>query len=186
MQGNGVAGTTGFTPARATLRDGRSVTIRPIREDDAAAIESAFAHLSSEARYSRFMAPLRELPSAMLQSGLHPRDDERALVAVPDGPGEEIVGAARYVRGASDETCEFAVTVADDWRGAGLASRMMRELIRDAAARGWKRMEGYVLATNRAMLGLARRLGFEETASEEGASLRLVRLELARVGDVGN
>ena len=55
---------------------------------------------------------------------------------------------------------------------------MMRVLIRDAATRGLKRMEGYVLAANRPMLDLARRLDFEVGASDEGPSVKLVRLDL--------
>ena len=101
----------------------------------------------------------------------------------PDGA---IVGGARYVRGADGEACEFAVTITDDWRGAGLASSLMRALIRDACTRGLKRMEGYVLATNRPMLDLARRLGFEVGASDEGPSVKLVRLDLARAHGHGS
>ena len=70
--------------------------------------------------------------------------------------------------------------IADEWRGVGLASSIMRALIRDARARGLKRMEGYVLATNKPMLELARRLGFEVGASDEGPSVRLARLDLLR------
>jgi hypothetical protein len=39
-------------------------------------------------------------------------------------------------------------------------------------------MEGYVLASNARMLGLARRLGFAETASTEGPTVRMVRRDL--------
>ena len=47
-------------------------------------------------------------------------------------------------------------------------------------------MEGYVLATNRPMLDLARRLDFEVGASDEGPSVKLVRLDLARAHGGGN
>jgi acetyltransferase len=108
------------------------------------------------------------------------------LVAVADeGAGEIIVGGARYVRGADGDTCEFAVTISDGWRGLGLASSMLRALIRDARARGLKHMEGYVLAVNRPMLDLARGLGFEVGASDEGPSVKLLRLDLARACGVG-
>jgi L-amino acid N-acyltransferase YncA len=163
-----------------TLRDGRSVTIRAVRPDDADAMRAAFDRLSAEARYSRFMAPLKELPPAMAERSVRPlADRERALVAVAgEGSDVGIVGGARHIRGADGETSEFAVTVADDWRGAGLASSMMRALIHDARSCGLKRMEGYVLAQNRSMLDLARRLDFEVGASEEGPSVKLVRLDL--------
>jgi RimJ/RimL family protein N-acetyltransferase len=177
-----------FAPVSAPLRDGRSVTIRAIRPDDAEAMEAAFSRLSREARYARFMAPLEQLPPGLLKSAVGPPNDrERALVAVAvEGAAEIIVGGARYVRTKDEESCEFAVTMTDDWRGAGLASRLMRELIQDARARGLKRMEGYVLAANQPMLRLARRLGFEIGASDEGPSVKLVRLDLVRAHGGGN
>ena len=69
------------------------------------------------------------------------------LVAEIDAPdGIDIVGGARYYAQPDGESCEFAVTIVDDWRGWGLASRLMRELIQAERARGLQRMEGFVLA----------------------------------------
>jgi acetyltransferase len=172
---------------RVTLRDGRSVTVREIRPDDAEAMRAAFEGLSAEARYSRFMSAVNLTP-AMLEHLVRPlADRERALVAVlGEGTDETIVGGSRYVRGTDSEACEFAVVIADDWRGAGLASRILRTLITDARARGLKRMEGYVLAANRPMLDLARRLDFEVGASDEGPSVKLVQLDLVRAHGDGN
>jgi RimJ/RimL family protein N-acetyltransferase len=177
----------GFPPVRLTLRDERIVTVREIRPDDGDAMRAAFDHLSAEARYSRFMSAVNITP-AMIEHAVRPlADRERALVAIlGEDSNETIVGGARYVRGADSESCEFAVAITDGWRGAGLASRMLRTLIRDARARGLKRMEGYVLATNRPMLDLAQRLNFQIGASEEGPSVRLVRLDLVRAHDDGN
>jgi hypothetical protein len=39
-------------------------------------------------------------------------------------------------------------------------------------------MEGFVLATNKPMLNLARRLGFEVGSSTEGPTVKLVQLDL--------
>lgn len=171
---------TELLPVRMTLRDGRGVTVRAIQSDDADAMRTAFDRLSAEARYSRFLAPLKELPPAMLARSVRPpADREWALVAVADeGADGTIVGGARYIREEDGETCEFAVTIAEGWRGAGLASGMLRTLIQDASKRGLKRMQGYVLAENRSMLDLARRLHFEVGASAEGPSVKLVRLDL--------
>ncbi|MCC7486644.1 MAG: GNAT family N-acetyltransferase [Burkholderiales bacterium] len=190
MKRAGHAGETGnreagFAPVRVALRDGRSVMVRAIRPDDADAMRAALDDLSPEARYSRFMMPLKQLSPVLLERAVRVAGErERALVAViGESPAETVVGGARYAGGPDDEACEFAITVADGWRGAGLASRMLKVLIADARARGWRRMEGYVLASNRAMLDLARRLGFEVGASEEGPSVKLVRLDLVRAGE---
>jgi RimJ/RimL family protein N-acetyltransferase len=171
---------TELPPVRVTLRDGRGVTVRAVQSDDADAMRAAFDRLSAEARYSRFLAPLRELPPAMLARSVRPRADrEWALVAVAnEGADGTIVGGARYIREEDGETCEFAVTIAEGWRGAGLASGMLRMLIRDASSRGLKRMQGYVLTENKSMLNLARSLHFEVRASDEGPSVKLVKLDL--------
>ncbi len=70
----------------------------------------------------------------------------------------------------------------DDWRGTGLATCLMHELIR--SARRMKGMVGFVLAGNAPMLNLAKRLGFAVTASSEGPGVVRVWLNL-RAGPVG-
>ena len=176
-----------FPPVRMTLRDGRSVTLRAIRPDDADAMRAALDGLSAEARYSRFMGAVNVTPALVERAVRPPADRDRALVAVAgEGTDEAIVGGARYIGGGDGKTCEFAVTITEGWRGAGLASSMLRALIADAASRGLKRMEGYVLAENRSMLDLARRLDFEVGASDEGPSVKLVWLDLVRAHGGGN
>jgi RimJ/RimL family protein N-acetyltransferase len=169
-----------FTPIEATLRDGRRVRIRAIRPDDRAEVVQAFERLSSEARYTRFMAPLRTLPAQVLERMLHLQDaHELGLVAEVDAPdGIDLVAGARYYVLPGGERCEFAVTVADRWQGAGLASRLLRALIQGAGARGLKRMEGFVLAGNDRMLALARRLGFTVQSDPQDATVMIVRLDL--------
>lgn len=140
-----------------------SVTLRPLCADDAP-LESDFVRrLSDESRYKRFMGTLRELTPAKL-AYLTDVDQDRHVAlgaTVPRAGQERLVGVARYVVDASGRGCEFAVTVADDWRGSGLAGRLMHALMTQARARGLARMEGLILATNRPMLKLARQLGFQ-------------------------
>ncbi|TXF99919.1 GNAT family N-acetyltransferase [Massilia arenae] len=168
-------------PALARLRDGRTVLLREIRAQDEDELREAFHRLSADSRYARFMIPLREPSPAMLAAATRP-DPERdlALVAISGegGPDQDIVAGARYVGAAGSETCEFAVTVVDDWHGLGLARRLMEVLIAHATARGLRRMEGYVLAANTPMRRLAGRLGFVDRQCEDDATLRVVSLDL--------
>jgi GNAT superfamily N-acetyltransferase len=123
------------------------------------------------------MASVRELSDAALKRAVNPvLGHEFALVAESECA---IVAAARYIVDADGGSCEFAVTVADEWQRVGLASRMLESLLRAATGAGLKSMYGYVLAANRPMLELARRLGFEVTSSDEGPAVRLVRLTLS-------
>lgn len=164
-----------------TLRDGRAIVVREIGAQDEQEIVQAFERLSAESRYTRFMIPLRALSPRMLAAATHPVPGrDFALVAVTGEDGDEdIVAGARYVGAPGSDTCEFAVTVADDWHGAGLARRLMELLIANARERGLRCMEGQVLAVNTPMRRLAKRLGFSDRPCPDDAALRLVSLELA-------
>jgi len=162
------------------LRGGRSVTVRAIRPEDKEEFEAAFDRLSPSSRYSRFFQPLRELPPNMLEEAVRPAEGRVvALVALASvGNDEDIVAGARFAHAPDSKVCEFAVTVADDWQGVGLARHMMQELIALARAQGMERIEGIVLPTNAGMRGLAARLGFTDAPWAEDRSLRLVSLAL--------
>jgi RimJ/RimL family protein N-acetyltransferase len=167
--------TATYRPRRLTLRDGRVVTQRGISPADAPAIAQAFERLSAESRYSRFMQHKRRLDPAALDRGVHPRPgrDFAFVATVPASEGIDIVGAAQYVRleEGDPSTCEFAITVAEDWRGSGLARQLLASLVRRARRDGYTRMEGSVIATNSKMLALARRLGFQCHAEPDDAGV---------------
>jgi RimJ/RimL family protein N-acetyltransferase len=169
-----------IAPILVEFRDGRRVSIRAIRPDDREEFRETFTHLSFETRYNRFMSAIKELPCDVLERAVNPvAGRELALVAiVGEGADGEIAGGARYFVEPGATTCEFGITLADDWHRVGLASRLMKELIESARAHGLKRMEGLVLATNSPMLNLARRLGFEVRLSTEGPTVKLVCLDL--------
>jgi RimJ/RimL family protein N-acetyltransferase len=169
-------------PMPATLRDGREVILREIGAQDEKEIVDAFQRLSAESRYTRFMIPLRELSPRMLAAATHPVPGrDFALVALKgEGEDEDIVAGARYVGAPGSDTCEFAVTVADDWHGLGLAGRLLEILIASARERGLKCMEGEIFAVNTPMRRLAKRLGFSDRQCPDDAALRLVSLSLAQ------
>ena len=168
-------------PVVVELRNGRRVTIRPIDAGDRDRLQEAIRSLSMESRYSRFFSPLRELPPELLERATHPAPGrELQLVAVVGEEREEkIVGGVRYVALEASGDCEFAVAIVDAWHGVGLARRLLETLIDEARAAGFRRMEGHVLATNVPMLNLAKRLGFTESASSEGPTVRLVHRDLS-------
>lgn len=171
-------------PLLVKLRDGREVVLREIGTHDKAEMQDAFQRLSADSRYTRFMMSMRELSPAMLETATHPVPGrDVALVAVSgEGAAEDIVAGARYVGEPGSDTCEFAVTVADDWHGLGLASRLLGILIANARAQGLRCMEGYVLALNTPMRRLAQRLGFSDGQCPDDATTRLVRLPLTGGG----
>jgi RimJ/RimL family protein N-acetyltransferase len=172
--------TANCCPRGITLRDGREVTLRAIVEADAAAIVQAFARLSAQSRYFRFMRYKKRLDEAALQRGVHPRPglDFVFVAATPAADAIDIVGAAQYVQAGEprDRTCEFAITVAEDWRDSGLGRELLTSLVDRAKSDGYAFMEGFVIAENTAMLALAQELGFKtEPVPDDATVLRVLR-----------
>jgi len=176
-----------YRPRRIRLRDGREVTLREIEEGDASRIVAAFERLSAESRYSRFMQHKKQLDAGALERGVHPRPglDYVLVATVPAPDGIDIVGAAQYVRAqyvraqtGDDTVCEFAVTVAEDWRGNGLATALMSRLLRRARRDGYETIEGWVLPSNAPMLALVRELRFSAHPVPDEADVVRVRREL--------
>jgi RimJ/RimL family protein N-acetyltransferase len=160
------------------LLDGRIVTIRPIRSDDANRVRDFLAASSEDSRYKRFQKWVHA-PSDNLVHFLTDIDYDRhvALVCTARrGADEEIVGEARYVANPDGKSCDIGVLIEDAWHKTGIAGLLMETLIRTARSRGFATMEGIVFASNTAMLQFARALGFEvEPMAGDRTTLRIHR-----------
>lgn len=158
----------------------RSLWVRPIVRDDAAALAAFVAALSPRARRQRFHTGLAELSPAWLRHLTQPDPaTDVALAAIAWQHGAlQLVAEARYAidRFADPAQREFALAVADDWQGQGLGRRLLRELARHAAERGVRQLAGDVQRDNLPMLQLAQSEGFAPRSHPDDARLlRLVR-----------
>jgi len=171
----------GFTEFGTTLRDGRAVNVRAMRTTDEAELVQAFSRMSDDARYMRFMRFVREPNLDRVRKALasFPESGFGIVATIPAADGIDIVGSATYLVGNDRTSCEFAINVATEFGGAGLASTLMHALIGAAKARGLSEMDGYVLAMNQPMLRLARRLGFSVASDPEDRAVCTCRLCLA-------
>jgi len=153
-----------------TLKDDREIQLRPIRPEDGKAIGDLVRGMSAESRFFRFMHAINELsPMMVAQFTKLDYDRQMAIVAVAqvDDGAEIIIGVSRYAINSKRTEGEFALSVADDWQGLGLASALMRLLIEHAGANGLQRLRGDVLRSNRPMQGLMKSLGFKATADPD-------------------
>jgi acetyltransferase len=160
------------------LFDGRTVTLRPIRAEDAPLVREFLNELSGESRYMRFQKWVHA-PSDKLVHFLTDVDYDRhmALVcAARHGDREEIVGEARYVMNADGKTCELGIVIADAWHKSGIAGLLMEALLRAARERGVQSIEGLVLTHNTEMLRFVRALGFDtQPVAEDRTTMRIVK-----------
>lgn len=145
----------------ATLRDGRTIRLRPIRPEDAPTLQQLFRSLTPEDRRKRLFSSMRELPDE-LAARLTQIDYDREMVLValdPDEP-ELFWGGARIAADADNRRAEYSVTIRSDKQGLGLGRICLERVLDYAKARGIEEVWGSVLAENDGMLGLAERLGF--------------------------
>ncbi len=162
------------------LNDGTDIVIRPIRPEDAEMEDRFVRELSPESRYFRFMNQLQELSQEMLvrftQIDYH---HEMALIAVNtvDAKDEQI-GVARYTTNLDKTSCEFALTVSDDWQHRGIGHILMTDLMDVARNRDLTVMEGQVLSSNSKMLELVQTLGFKVSNDPEDRSIKQVVVRL--------
>lgn len=149
------------------LADGTDIMIRPIRPEDAEVVQEFVRNLSGESRYMRFMQALRELtPDMLVRLTQIDYDREMAFVVLARQDGKDVkVGVSRYAINPDQNSCEFALVIADEWQNRGLGGLLMQVLIDVARDRGLTTIVGDVLANNTGMLKLMQRLGFERHTS---------------------
>jgi RimJ/RimL family protein N-acetyltransferase len=152
------------------LRSGDLVRIRPIHDSDAYELKRAFALMSEESQYSRFLTGTPRLTDSQATyfTAIDHVGHEAYVAHSPDDQ-TYIIGVARFVRYASaPEDAELAITVADSWHGRGLATALLRVLTERAVAVGVKRFRAEMMADNEAVLRLLRSAGMaDETVSGE-------------------
>ena len=164
--------------AFAAATRGEAWRIRPIGPGDLELERRFFDGLSLRSRYLRLLSG-RKLMAGELERWTRPEPCcEIALIAlVPNDGVDEEVGVARCaLEDAHDGRWDFAIVVADAWQRHGVGEALLRRLLDAARGAGVTTMSGITLAENRAMVALARKLGF--AARREDGDATLIRLEL--------
>jgi GNAT superfamily N-acetyltransferase len=144
------------------LRGGEFVTIRPVRRQDADALQVYFRELSGETRYRRFLGAMAELTAKQLGRLTEMAGpDAVALLAFAEiGDTSCLIGEAVLVTVPGSSRSEMALSVADAWQRKGVGSALVRDLECRARIGGARYLYGDVLRTNIAMKNLARKAAF--------------------------
>ncbi|HYG98108.1 MAG TPA: bifunctional acetate--CoA ligase family protein/GNAT family N-acetyltransferase [Terriglobales bacterium] len=150
------------------LKDGTPVTIRPIRPEDEPAMIKFHERLSDRTVYLRYFQPLK-----LSQRVAHERltricfidyDREMALVverADPASGEKEILAVGRLSRMHGVNEAECAVLVRDEYQHLGLGKELFRRSLEVARNEKIARVSSTMLAENREMRAICKRLGFE-------------------------
>jgi acetate---CoA ligase (ADP-forming) len=151
--------------ATVVLRDGSTVTVRPIHSEDAAALALFYKDLSLESRVFRFFAAVANADASIQRMVNVDYTSSYGLVAVA-GAKSLIVGHAMYVQ-IAPRRAEMALAIADTYQGRGLGTILLGQLAEAAAAAGLEMFEAVVRPENHRMLQMLRESGFPVRARSE-------------------
>ncbi len=167
-----------------TLPDGRRALAWSILPGDREAIREGYELLSPESRYHRFLSGVPHLTEPLLDHLVDEVDGVNhvalALFVLDDDNVGVPAGVGRMIRYQDDPTCaDVAVTVLEEWRGQGVATALLAELLRRRPY-GVTTLRTVVAEDNPPSLAMLKRLG-PTTVTEAGAGRLDVLVELPRV-----
>jgi GNAT superfamily N-acetyltransferase len=161
-----------------TVRNGLSVTIRPLRPDDRDRIAKAVGELERESIYTRLFSYRTELTQAGLDRimTVDPAHEAALVVTLGVGKDETVIGSGRFIASTGSgagRAAEVAFVVAEDYQGLGIAGRLLRHLADIARERGVTAFEADVLAKNSSMLAVFARSGLPIQQHREGNTVHV-------------
>lgn len=154
------------------LRDARTVLVRPVGPDDVDALRRAIDEADKATLRLRFLGgrPPHSQEELRRLVDLDHVLREAFVALAPDG---RMVGITRYA--AIDGTAaEVAIAVDRDWRHVGLATALLRRLLRAAADHGITTVHAAFYATNRDVRSLILDLGGESPADARAGVVEAV------------
>ncbi len=150
-----------------TTTQGDHLTIRPIRAEDEPKVVELHQTLSEKSVYMRYFRAFqydqRVEHERLIRICHVDYDREVVLVAEKhdtESDKQHILGIGRLTRARNEDTAEFALLISDAYQGHGLGTELLRRLLAYGREEGITRVEAYILAENRGMLHVCKKLGF--------------------------
>ncbi|MES9997069.1 GNAT family N-acetyltransferase [Desulfovibrio aminophilus] len=165
-------------------KQGRKVTLRPIRPEDEPAHLEFISRLSDEDLRLRFFGVVRRDFGHKDMARFTQIDYDREMAFIATAQDErgrpETLGVVRTSTRPDNSEAEFAIVIRSDLKGSGLGSLLFQKMIRYTASRGTRHIAGQTLVENKAMQGLARKFGFAISPDPHDESMVDMVLELER------
>jgi acetyltransferase len=162
-----------------TMKDGATVTIRPIRPEDEPLMVKFHQTLSERSVYMRYFHVLN-----LSQRVEHERltricfiDYDREMALVVDGEDPQtherrILGVGRLTMSRGGNEAEFALLVSDLYQRRGLGTELMRRLLEIGRHEKLARITADILSENREMQHICEKLGFKLTRTADDPTVK--------------
>ncbi len=145
-----------------TLRDGRTVLLRPIKPEDEPLWLEMFQNFSEESIRFRFFQIIKDTPHEIRVRYCNiDYDREIAIVAELNEEGRrKILGVVRVSLEPDRKAGEIAFIIADPWQGLGLGTKMVDYVIEICKDMGVETIYGIMLQDNQRAINLMKKMGF--------------------------
>jgi GNAT superfamily N-acetyltransferase len=157
--------------------DGTPFFMRALREWDREAVLDLFSRSSQQSRYFRYFETKKSLSDAELDYYTRLDFFRHAALAAEAPDQDGIIAVGRYIEvqpPVEPRRAEVAFLVRDDFHGRGVATQLLKHLVRIARDNGIIQFEAEMLPSNRKMLEVFEHSGYELKRSREPDSVRVV------------
>ncbi|MGB7920277.1 MAG: GNAT family N-acetyltransferase [Desulfobacterales bacterium] len=143
------------------LKDGTAVRYRPMKPSDEEQMRQLFYRFSDEAVYYRYFGHVKAMPHAKMQQYVNVDwSNTMSIVGlVESGDKSRVIAEARYIVERERPYAEVVFVVDEAYQGQGIATYMLRMLVRLARERGVQGFTADVLFSNLGMMKVFRNGG---------------------------
>jgi len=159
------------------LRDGASVTLRPIKPEDEPLWMDLLAGCSKEALYSRFRYSFHWASHEVATRFCYiDYDREIAIVAeITEQGRRRLLGVGRLIADPDHEAVEYAVLITDAWQQKELGSILTDYCMEIAKKWNLKRIVAQTTTDNRPIISIFQKRGFTITYNDTDSTVEVVK-----------
>lgn len=161
-----------------TTRTGFEFHVRPVEPSDKEALAEFFTHVSQDDLLFRFLSPIPEVRSSLLDDLVnvdhHHKEDYLAF----DIDDKTIVASAMV--GANDDKseAEVAIVVRSDYKNRGMSWSFLKYVIERARQSGIKKLQSIESRQHHAAIELEKEMGFSARSFPGDSTLLLLEFNL--------
>jgi acetyltransferase len=153
-----------------TLRDGRTVMLRPIKPEDEPMWLEMFQNFSEESIRYRFFQVLKDTPHETRVRYCN-IDYDREIAIVPELTEDghrKILGVTRVSIEPDGKKGEIAFIVADPWQRLGLGTKMVDYVLEICKDMRIETIYAIILQDNYRAISLMKKMGFKTEYADDG------------------
>lgn len=161
-----------------TTRTGFEFHVRPVEPSDKEALGEFFTHVSQDDLLFRFLSPIPEVRSSLLDDLVNVDHDHKEDYLAFDIDDKTIIASAML--GANDDKseAEVAIVVRNDYKHRGMSWTFLKYVIEQARQNGIKKLQSIESRQHHAAIELEKEMGFSARSFPGDSTLMLLEFDL--------